>query len=202
MRRAALAVVLLAAACARQEPAPAPASRLEELVRQLPALPPCDKVIPQEWSSSWPVPVKEKGSLRYRVFFFGRDGDPGKGFVFHEPQGLALFTPSGEVRECRKTGGAPRALTQDGWQPAGTLDEIVERSRLLYAAAEQAARLFESGKPLSAADKKSVAEFASAFASLSRPGHAAAYRALSPEFWAWIEANGGRAPAAKPRPGF
>lgn len=195
MRLLTLAVVLLAAACGRQ--APAPVSRLEELVRQLQALPPCDKVIPQEWSSSWPVPVKERGSLRYRVFFFGRDGAPGKGFVFHEPEGQALFTPSGEVRECRRTGGASRALPKDGWQPAGTLDEIVERSRLLYAAAEQAARLFESGKPLSAADKKSVAEFASAFASLTRPGHAAAYRALGPEFWDWVEANGGRAPAGK-----
>ncbi len=197
MRRAALAAVLLAAACARREPAPAPVSRLEEVVRRLQALPPCDKTIPREWSSSWPVPVKDRGRLRYRVFFFGRDGDPSKGFVFHEPEGRALFTPSGEVQECRREGATARALTQDAWQPAGTLDEIVERSRLLYAAAEQAARLFDSNKPLSAEDKKMLADFSAAFASLSRPGHAAAYRALSPEFWAWIETNGGRAPAAK-----
>lgn len=197
MRRAALAAVLLVAACARREPAPASVSRLEEAVRRLQALPPCDKNIPQEWSPSWPVPVKDQGRLRYRVFFFGREGDPGKGFVFHEPEGQALFTPSGEVRECRRAGGAPRALPKDGWQPSGTLTEIMERSRLLYAAAEQAARLFDSGKPLSAEDKKTVADFSAAFKSLSRPGHSAAYRALSPEFWAWVEANGGRAPDGK-----
>ena len=47
------------------------------------------------------------------------------------------------------------------------------------------------GKPLSAEDKKKVADFSATFASLSRPGHAAATHALSPEFWAWVEANGG-----------
>lgn len=189
MRRAVLSVALLAAACARRAPPPQPASPLESLVARLQTLPPCSRAIPRGWSASWPVPVKERGRLRYRVFFFGRDGAPGGGFVFHEPEGRALFSLSGEVLECRREGRPSRNLPADGWQPGGTLEEIVAASRRLYMEIEFAAGRFDSGKPLSAGEKKRLADFQAAFASLRRPGHAAAYEALSPEFWAWVRAE-------------
>jgi hypothetical protein len=178
----------LLAACTPQKPASS--SRLADLTRRLPAMAPCDKIIPQEWSTSWPIPVRDKGQLHYRVFFFGRDGNPTKGFIFHEPEGFARFSLSGDVFECRRIDATSRALPVDGWNPEGTLDQIVERSRRLHAATEEAAGFFDSGRTLTSEEKRRVADFKSLFASLVRPGHAASYRALSPEFWTWVGKNG------------
>ena len=198
MRRSCLLLLAAAAAaaCGKKEPAPEPApSALEQAVRIIPAQGACATQIPLEWSPSWPVPSKRGGALSYRLFFFGREGDPAKGFTFHAPQGEATFTPDGRVLECRRLEGEPVAIPHDGRFDAMTLEEIMARSSRLYADTEAVAALYASGRNIGDTGRDKVAAFARDFAALADPAHAAAYRALDPDFWAWVEKNGGAAPA-------
>lgn len=196
MRRALLLLAAAAAACGQKEPAPAPPpSALEQAVRLVPAQGACATLIPQEWSPSWPVPSKRGGTLRYRLFFFGRDGNPQQGFTFHAPQGEAAFTPDGRVLECRRLSGEPLAIPRDARFAAMTLDEIMARSSRLYADTEAVAALYASGRDIGDTGRVRVAAFARDFSALADPAHASAYRGLDPDFWAWVEKNGGAAPA-------
>ncbi|MDD5305053.1 MAG: hypothetical protein PHS14_18295 [Elusimicrobia bacterium] len=197
MRRTCLLLlVAAAAACGQKEPPPAPPpSALEQAVRVLSAQGACATLIPQEWSPSWPVPSKRGGALRYRLFFFGREGDPQKGFTFHAPQGEADFTPDGRVLECRRLEGEPVAIPRDGRFAAMTLDEIMARSSRLYADTEAVAALYASGRDIGDTGRARVAAFARDLAALADPAHASAYRGLDPDFWAWVEKNGGAVPA-------
>jgi hypothetical protein len=198
MRRCRLLLLAAAvtAACGKKEPAPAPApSALEQAVRIISAQGACATQIPMEWSPSWPVPSKRGGPLHYRIFFFGREGDPAKGFVFHAPQGEAAFTTDGRVLECRRLEGPPRAIPHDPRFDALTLEEIDARSMKFHADTEAVAALYASGRDPGDTGRARIAAYARDFAGLADPAHAAAYRALDPGFWAWVEANGGAAPA-------
>jgi hypothetical protein len=194
--RLTLLLLAAAAACGRKEPAPAPApSALEQAVRRISAQGACATLIPLEWSPSWPVPSKRGGTPRYRLFFFGRDGNPQKGFTFHAPQGEADFTTDGRVLDCRRLPGEPVAIPHDARFDAMTLDDILARSTRLYADTEAIAALYASGRDIGETGRARVAAFARDFSSLADPAHAAAYRGLDPDFWAWVEKNGGSAPA-------
>jgi len=178
-------------------PPPAPKSALEKTVAGLLSAPPCSAAIPHHWSWSWPIPVKERGAFAYKLFFYGRDGRP-PAFVYHQPEGDAVFRPDGTIVSCAQRaqhgGSAPSANARYAGM---TLEQIVERQRLTYFAIEDVAGLYAAGKPLNAEQKGRVAAFSEEFAFLTLPGHAPAYRALSPDFWSWVQKNGGAAPAAK-----
>lgn len=199
MRRAPfllLAAAAAVAACGRTEPPPEPApSALEKATRVLSARGACATLIPQEWSPSRPVPSMQGGALHYRAFFYGREGDPAKGFTFHAPQGEAAFTTDGRVLECRRLPGEPLAVPPNARLDGMKLDEIEARSTRLHAETEDVAALYASGRDIGETGRAKVAGFARDFAVQANPAHAAAYRALSPDFWAWVEKNGGVAPA-------
>lgn len=198
MKKILLLSALAISACSNPEPPPpAESSRLEKTVNGLLSAAPCSTSIPMHWSSSWPIPSRADGAPAYRLFFYGRDGRP-PSFVYHQPEGDALFRPDGAVISCAQRaehGGI--AAAANGRYAGMTLDQIVERQRLLYFEIEALAGLYAAAKPLSAEDRKRVAAFSSEFAFLTLPGHAAAYRALNPDFWSWVEKNGGAAPSAK-----
>lgn len=195
-RRAWLALLLSACACGRKEPPPAaPVSALEAAVRTVPAEGACGTQIPIHWSTSFPVPSMRGGKLHYRVFFFGRDGTPEKGFIFHSPEGEASFTPDGRVLDCRQLPGKAIQIPPDPRFDALTLDEIIARSSQLHSDIEAVAAYYAAGRDIGETGRARVAAFARDFAGLADPAHAAAYRALDPDFWAWIEKNGGAAPS-------
>lgn len=197
MGRARLLLLAAAAvACGQKEAAPPPAaSALELAARMISARGDCATLIPQEWSSSLPVPSLQGGALRYRVFFFGREGDPAKGFTFHTAEGEAAFTPDGRVLECRRLSGKPLPIPHDGRFDALTLDEITARSTKLHADTEAVAALYASARDIGEAGRARVAAYSRDFAALTDPAHAAAYRGLAPDFWSWVEKNGGASPA-------
>lgn len=194
-RRAWLVLLLSACACGRKEPPPAPpVSALEAAVRAVSAEGACGTQIPVHWSTSLPVPSMRGGKLHYRVFFFGRDGSPEKGFIFHSPEGEASFTPDGRVLKCGQLPGSAAQIPRDLRFEALTLEEIVARSSRLHADIEAVAAYYAAGRDIGESGRARVAAFARDFAGLANPGHAAAYRALDPDFWAWVEKNGGVAP--------
>lgn len=191
MRPAVLGALLLLASCKKEPPvSEAAPSRLEQAVSRVGQTPPCSKVIPQHWSPSWPLPARGKDSVEFRLFFFGRQGMPSTGFKFHAPEGYAVFTLQGDLKDCKQLPGEA-AVIADAPRAALTLEQIEAKSRRLYALLEKAGIVFGSGSSADAADAR---ELSALFAELSKPGHAAAYRSLSPEFWAWLEKSGGSSP--------
>ena len=194
MRTLAALVVLIVAGCSRSR-TPSPPSGLHVIVNGLAAVEPCAHVIPSQWSPSRPVPVLEGGNLAYRLFFFGRDGDPKQGFRFHQPEGDSEFTPDGKVLSCARRAQPGAPIAEAGRQTGESLDSILEKENRLFSMTEDVSALFAAGKPLTADEKKRVGGFSSAFDELIVPGHAPAYRAMSPAFWIWVEANGARVPA-------
>lgn len=196
MKNRALGLILVAlCACGRKAAeSGAKPSALEGSVRMLAARPPCSSRIPQEWSPSWPVPALDGGSLSYRIFFFGREGDRAKGFTFHAPQGEASFAPDGRVLECRRLAGPPRPIPRDARFDSAPLPDILNRSSALYERTEAVAALYASRRDPGGEGRAKIAAFSGEFAGLADPSHAAAYRALAPDFWSWVERNGGSPP--------
>lgn len=156
--------------------------------------PPCSRLIPGEWSPSLPVPSLRDGRLVYRVFFHGWSGRPGTKITIYDAQGDAVFTPEGKVLECSERPGEKKPLPEEP-MAAKTQAEHDARVSALYGSVEEMGRLYAKGMPVLERERLRVAAFSREFAVLSGPGHAASYRALSPDFWSWVERNGGAAPS-------
>ena len=194
MRHSFLAALVLLAGSACSKPAPQeePRSALENTVRGIGSTPPCSSLIESNQSPNWPVPAIEKGQRIYRVFFSGWGGLAKNPPAYRNAESWATFTPDGKILDCR-SGARAEVIAED--PPLGlSLDEIVRRQSQLYAATEKIAELFWSDRPLNPDEKGQVAEYSMRFKQLALSGHAKAYRALNPAFWAWVEQNGGKAP--------
>lgn len=190
-------ILPLAAVCACQSSTPEPPkeerSAFQILSEGIGFDAPCSSRIPKEWAASLPLPVLKEGRLLYRVFFSGWHGRPDSGLFLHDAEGDALFTGDGKVLECRQR-GTPGKVFVDEPSPIKDRSVYDARLRALYIAIEAMGGLFVASRALSADEKRAVASFAEEFSALSSRGHAASYRALSPEFWAWVKQNGGKAP--------
>jgi len=196
-RLCAASAALILSACSREAPQEAPpASALQSFVERIGSENACARVIPQEWSPSLPVPVLDGRSLRYRVFFRGWEGRSDAGIQVRDAEGDALFGIDGKVLECRQHAERGR-LMPDAKLPTATREEFESRERALYGKIEEMGRLYARGTPLSDAERAEVKAFAVEFAFLTNPGHAQAYRNLSPDFWAWVDKNGGSAPSPR-----
>jgi hypothetical protein len=163
-------------------------------VRGAGASEPCSRLIPLHWSPSLPVPALDGGKTVYKMFFFGRDGDPRAGFVFHHAEGDATLSGDGRTLSCSRRPGQAGSLPKPEHPSGATLDQIDALESSLYPALKDAAALYASGRPLGPEEKKRLAAFAGDFAFFVEPGQGADYLALSPDFWAWVEKNGGAAP--------
>lgn len=182
--------LLAALACSKPpEPFKETRSAFQLSAERVGAEPPCARIIPGEWSPSLPVPALKDGRLAYRVFFFAWSGRPGENIVYSDAGGDALFTPEGRVLACARRPGTAKRLPEEA-PPR----DAAARAAALHPAIEEMGRLYARGGPVPAEDRKRVAEFSREFAELAGSGHAPAYRALEPGFWAWVESNGGRAP--------
>lgn len=181
---------LLLAACGREPPAvPPPAlSALQNFNQRLVGHPACATTIPMHWSPSLPVPLLIEGRLHYRVFFSGWSGRPDTGIVLDDAEGDALFSADAKVLECRQRSETGRKIPV--LPPmVMSLDEHEARLRPLYGLIEEIGRLYASGKPASEAERLRVRAFLKEFPELIDRGHLPAYRALSPDFWTWVEKN-------------
>ena len=199
MKKIFLLSLLTAAACSKPAPsAPLPPGALEGASRALLASPQCSRVIPQEWSPSFPVPGTAERRGLYLVFFSGRAGNPKSGFRALRPGGSAAFGADGHVVDCGRTTGAAAEIPGSSLLvPGMTLDQIDAKTRELSAAAEPVAALYWAGRPPGPTQKATIAEYSRQFLLLANRAHAGAYRALNPDFWAWVEKNGGSAPSEK-----
>ncbi|MFI5346431.1 MAG: hypothetical protein ACHQ51_08660 [Elusimicrobiota bacterium] len=199
MRKILLLSLFVVAACSKPAPqAPTVIGALDAATRELLASPQCSKLIPQEWSPSFPVPGTADRRGLYRVFFSGRTGDMKSGFRALKPGGTAVFGTDGTVNECLRSPGATTDIPGSSLTIAGmTLDQIDSQGHALSAATENVAALYWAGRPLGPTQKAAVADFSRLFLLLANPAHASDYRALNPDFWSWVETNGGAAPPAK-----
>lgn len=190
-RAAALALAgMLLAACGKSRPKPQAEAPLKDLTERLTNRPPCSTTIPGEWSPSLPVPALQDGKLIYKVFFSGWEGNPKRGITYHTAEGDASFAPDGTILACARRAGAPK--TFPARPKTGLSDEQWEQAQNdVYVQTEAIASLYAAGK----ADPAEAAKYSAAFAAVAQlPEEAADYRALSPEFWSWLEAHGGSGP--------
>ena len=197
MKKILLAIVLAAAGCSKRAPAPPPESPLKAAARLAGSSAACSRVIPSQWSPSLPVPALDGGRLVYRMFFYGRDGNPTSGFFFHHAEGDATLAADGRVLACSVRGGRAALLPKFAPKPGVTLDEIMRRQGELYPQLEDAAKLYSLQRPPTPDESARVAATAAAFAFFVEDGRGPDYRTLSPDFWAWVEKNGGQPPAAR-----
>jgi hypothetical protein len=196
LKKLILLSLLAAAACSKPAPpAPIALGALDAASRNLLASPQCSKLIPQEWSPSFPVPAGADKLGVYTSFFSGSAGDRKSGFRALKPGGTVSFGSDGSVADCRRTSGTASEIPGSTLIiPGMTLDQVDARSGELYAATESVAALYWAGRPLGPSQKASVADFSRLFLLLANPAHAGDYRALNPDFWSWVEKNGGAAP--------
>lgn len=172
-----------------------PVSPFQQYVQELGAEPICSREIPMHWSPSLPVPALVDHRLHYRVFFSGWERRTDTGIVLHDAEGDALFSAADrQVIECRQRTETGRIIPVEKF-PFANLEEYEARMRPLHDTIEEMGGLYASGIPLLDAERTKVQAFAREFTLLTGIGHAAAYRALSPEFWFWVENNGGSGPA-------
>lgn len=157
----------------------------------------CARTVALEHSQSFPVPVKTDKGLRYLVMFYPASSPDGPAALekdVYPPSAVARFDGDGGDVTCRAAGRLPKS---DFLKPLGpqlspkaarmTYEEYTARSERLFAALERSAKAFDAGKR-DAPALEAAAEFRTLFAALAEPGLKAHYRALSPDFWAWVEA--------------
>ena len=196
MRKFFLAVAVLSAACSKRAPAPVTAP-LQSAARVASSSDACAKVIPSQFSPSLPVPALDGGKLVYKMFFYGRDGNPQSGFTFHHAEGDATLSADGDVIACSLRAGAVGSLPKYVPKAGLTMDEFSRREQELYPRIADAGALYAKGGELTGDAKKGVAAMADAFAFFVEDGRGPDYRAASPAFWDWVEKNGGKGPATK-----
>jgi len=193
MKKIVLAACFAALACSKRAAAPV-ASPLQEAVRAASASSACGRLIPAEWSPSLPVPALDGGRPVYKMFFYGRDGGPAEGFVFHHAEGDATLAADGRVLSCSRRAGPVSRLPNFVPKPGVTMDDIDRRELELYPELQNAARLYAERREMTADEKKKVAAMAEAFEFFIEDGRGPDYRELSRDFWSWVERNGGRPP--------
>lgn len=169
-------------------------TELEEAARDTRLAPGCDRMAKSEFGQSFTLPVKTPQGLRYRLFYYPGYTEKGAkedDWVALPAQVIAEFDlKSGEVT-CRR----PRELPGEG-KPLGpgvppasksiSFDAYEAEIDKLYTALERAAAGFAAGSS-DAETRKAAREFRKLFNLYSEPGLASSYRALSPEFWKWLE---------------
>jgi len=190
-------VILFVALLASPAGAQPPRAALSVAVQYVRYAGDCAKTVAIEHSQSFPVPVKTDKGLRYLVMFYpawSSDGAAALNKDAYPPSAVARFDGDGGEVTCRAPVSLPKAsfLKPLGPQLSPeaakmTYDEYSERSERLFAALERAAGAFVAGKR-DAPAREAAAEFQALFAALAEPGLKAHYRALSPDFWAWLEA--------------
>jgi hypothetical protein len=148
-----------------------------------------------EYAQSLLVPVKAKQGLRYRLVFYPTYTEKGK------PSSEAIALPAQVVVEfdmttssvsCTRPRGLPGKLGETlGRAVPSVATQIsydaygVEEDRL-YTLVEKVGAAFVAGKS-DAATRKVAAEFRALFDRFSEPGLVSTYRALSPDFWKWLD---------------
>lgn len=154
----------------------------------------CDMMVTMNLSPSFPVPVRTQNGLRYRLVFYPtHPSNPGSDdeILAVGPTVVAEFDMSGKV-DCTR----PKGLPGGSGKPLGpansaaakgmTLDEYEGHEKRLYSNLEITGTAFQSRK-VSPASRQAAQEYLALFRRFSEPGLQVVYRALSPEFWAWIE---------------
>lgn len=185
MRRLLLAVLLLAACGRRESDAPAPAeppTRLGRVLKGLSAQEACSRVIPLEWSPSLPVPARGGG---FEAFFYLAELTPEKTLLVSRPAGFATFGLDGSVAACKKRLPPPakRAGPASGPALAGLgVDAIEARQERLLARLEKASAVYARRGRLGSEAEALEREFFE----LAEPPLVEDYRALNPDFWAWL----------------
>jgi len=193
MRTASLAagVLLVLAPCAGVQAAPLPA-KLKLALQSASSTAPCDRVIPEEWPHSLPVPTGAAQGTEFKIFFYplGRPRSPD--FV-NAPLGQAVLNSDGSISSCKRLPGRKKGLAAARWPKATdklSVDELLADLDRLYAATEEVAVLYSAKAPIPEAAKKTLQDYRRRFLALAEPALLPYYYRLNPAFWDWLGKSG------------
>ena len=192
--RLSLALILLAAACGRKEPASPAAGKLAALVSEARNLGPCRSVVAAEWPSGWAVPAGG-GPSRYRVFFYPLKGTPPDEPRLAGPAAEALLdSAAGAVTECR-IGPPPKDISGARWSAAADkldADAFDAQAAALHDLTEAVAAAYTARHPATPAEIETAKRYLALFEVMAEPAYLADYYRLNPAFWEWIRSATGR----------
>jgi hypothetical protein len=185
MKRAIFIAALLAVPAAAQE---MPGVALSMAAHYARYAADCADTVAVEQAQSFPIPVKTAKGLRYRLMYY-----PAVSRQVYAPSAMAQFDGDGSNVTCRVRVALPEVKYDAPLGPelstraAGmTYDAYAAQSAKLYAALERAAGAFAAGHR-DAAARSDAADFHALFDELSEPALKTHYRALDPDFWAWLD---------------
>jgi hypothetical protein len=176
------------------EPAPAE-SVLREAARDTRYAPVCERMAKVEFAESLVLPIKTAKGMRYRLFYYPtfveKDSSPEEALALPAKVVAEFDLTSGSVvcsrprdlpGELGKTLGkaVPAAATA---VPYDAYEADLDR---LYDGLQRLAKSYSAGAS-DATARKDAEEFRSLFAKYSEPGLSSTYRALSPDFWKWLD---------------
>ena len=194
--------MLAIGACRKAPEAPVTQSKLQQAMQGLNEQEPCDRLIPMEWPSSWPVPTGAKVGREFKVFFYPLGKSSGHVHAT-VPLGEATFdADTGKPSACQRLPGDLRELPGERWGQtvaAITMQEFQRRTAVLYTVTEEVSGLYAARPPLDDKQRQKLADYRKLFLDLAEPVLLEYYRALNPDFWKWLADNGAAAlPAPKP----
>lgn len=192
-------MILAAALSANAWSQPAPPSEeglLMDSYQGIRSMAECQDRVGLESSSSFPLPARTTKGVRYRQMFyrtFSPKGENASDQKVLAPRIFAEYDLDGTGLDCalelpmppsefgRPIGdwstAAKRGIKRDAW---------LKQVRRLLSATQTLGQAFGSART----DGKTIAaakEFRALFKTLAEPGLAPYYRALSPEFWDWLD---------------
>lgn len=196
-----LALFISVPALARSESAD-----LKDAFEAVRSMPECQDRIGLEMSKSLPIPIKTARGVRYRQMFYtlkkSKSGYDPEAQVM-APAVVAEYDLDGTGLDC---GVTPEFPPSELLRPLGPWGTAHRRALDYEAGTREATTLLAliqslgeafSGKRTDAKTKAQAKDFQRRFALLSEPGLSAHYRALSPEFWAWLDSLDAKKKPAK-----
>ena len=193
MRRASLALALLAAGLAAYQDAGKRMDRLDadplhRRAEQVRGGASCSAMVPLEFGSGFPVPARGGG---YELFFYPlkTSSDASEAAT---PIARAHFTMSGAPSSdlCVRVKGLP--------SPAGpalrrglSQAEYYRDAAGVYEGLRKASELYAKGAAAGPADRAALAALARDFRAVAEPGLLPDYYRANPDFWEWLRREGG-----------
>jgi len=159
----------------------------------------CSGLVPLEFGSTLPVPVRDAAHGHFEVLFFPAAFSPSEYTVMTPTvQGwFALGTDSAD--RCERIGKGEVQSLGPGLPKALSMAQYYRTEARLFADLQLASALYFKGAAPAAQDREALKEFAAAFDVLAAPGLVPYYYRLSPDFWEWLRLSTGRS-IPKPQP--
>jgi hypothetical protein len=153
---------------------------------------PCDKIVPNEWGHSWPVPLAG-AKAQYSIFYYPAPGGFDVPVEVYPPAAKAVIDEDlGIPVSCERLPGDGPMLGK-GLYPEATMKiKPGEFRRMLFRLFDRTERVGALYRKGAAPDAALLNEYFELFEKLSEPQFKAEYYRQNPAFWEWLRSAIGK----------